>query len=192
MRKIEEITELLFGQGIAEAMIERLLECSADFREDHKRYTEALEQFREVFGDGADIIHAAVLRKCASDLAFAGMLGFKMNIDHYVNPMSPNCTWAQVDYNDYLREDIARSLPEHQEAETVLEDFRRKLPVDMQQYYSAVAEYESHLVTFGPKLAHYYGFLAGNEILWRWIPGYCPDPMLTLRYTEMVERIFEI
>lgn len=192
MRKNEEITELLFGQGIAEAMIERLLECSADFQEDHKRYTEALEQFREVFGDGADIIHAAVLRKCASDLAFAGMLGFKMNIDHYVNPMSPNCTWAQVDYNDYLREDIARSLPEHQEAEAVLEAFRRKLPAEMQQHYSAVAEYESHLVTVGPKLAHYYGFLAGNEILWRWIPGYCPDPMLTVKYTEMVERIFEI
>ena len=191
MRKMEEIIEMLFGQGIAEALIERLLDWSPEFREDHEKYSAALEQLRKENGEYANAIHAAVLRECASDLAFAGMLGLKMNIDHYFNPMSPNCTWKQVDYNDYLREDIARNLPEHQEAETALEDFRRKLSKAENEICDTVAEYRSHLATVGPKLAHYYGFLAGNEILWRMLPGYCPDPILTLRYTEMVERIFE-
>ena len=183
--------KMLFGQGIAEAMIEKLLEWSEEFREDHEKYVVALEQLRKEYGDCVDAIHAAVLRECASDLAFAGMLGLKMNIDHYMNAMSPNCTWEQVDYNDYLREDIARNLPEHQEAETIIEDFWRKLPKEKQKLYSAIWEYQSHLVTVGPKLAHYYGFLVGNEILWRLIPGYAPDFMLTTRYTDMVEKFFQ-
>lgn len=191
MRKMEEIFEMLFGQGIAEALIERMLEWIPEFREDHDRYVAAMEELRKEYGEGADVIHTAVLRESASDLFFAGMQGLKMNYNHFQNPMAPNCTWSQVDYNDYLREDIAHMLPAYREAESVLEDFRRKLPEEKQPLYDAIAEYQSHLVTVGPKLAHFYGFLAGSEIFRRLIPGYISDPMLSLKYAEMLEKIFE-
>ena len=190
MRKMEETFEMLFGQEIAEALIERMLEWIPEFREDHDRYVAALEELRKEYGEDADIIHAAVLRGSASDLFFAGMQGLKMNYEHWLNPMAPNCTWPQVDYNDYLREDIAHTLPEYREAESVLEDFRKKLPEDKQFLYDAIAEYQSHLVTVGPKLAHFYGFQAGNEVLRQLIPGYISDPMLSLKYAEMLEKIF--
>lgn len=191
MQKMEEIFEVLFGQGIAEAMIKRMLEWIPEFREDHDRYVAALEELRKEYGEGMDIVHTAVLRESASDLFFAGMQGLKMNYEHWLNPMSPNCTWPQVDYNDYLREDIAHTLPEYREAERVLEDFRKNLPEDKRFLYDAIGEYRTHLVTVGPKLAHFYGFVAGNEVLRRLIPGYISDPMLSLKYAEMLEKIFE-
>lgn len=190
MRKMEEIFEVLFGQGITEALIERMLEWIPEFREDHDRYIAALEELRKEFGESVDRIEAAVLRESASDLFFSGMQGLKMNYEHWLNPMSPNCTWSQVDYNDYLREDIAHILPAYREAESVLEEFQRRLPEEKQALYDAIAEYQSHLVTVGPKLAHFYGFQAGNEVLRRLIPGYISDPMLSLKYAEMLEKIF--
>ena len=192
MKRMTEIIETMFGQGIAEALVENLLERSECFREDHKKYLEALELLRKEYGACVDEIHGAVMRQSASDLTFAGWLGLKMNLDHYLNPMLPDCTWQQVDYYDVLREDIAHNLPEYKAAEAVLEGFRKKLPESQQQLYDAITEYQSHLVTVGPKLAHYWGYMVGNELLYRCIPGYCPDPVLTLKYTEMLKKYIGI
>ena len=190
MKSMTEIIETLFGQGIAEMLVEKLLRDSAWFQEDHKKYTEALETLRAQYGVEAEEINQAVMRQCASDLIFSGWLGLKMNLDHYLNPMLPNCTWQQVDYQDIIREDIAHNLPEYKAAENELERLFEKMPDGQQQLSNAIAEYQSHLVTVGPKLAHYWGYVLGNELLCRCIPGYCPDSMLTLKYTEMLRKYF--
>ena len=56
--------------------------------------------------------------------------------------------------------------------------------------YEAVNTYTSHLETVGPKLAHYYGYLLGNELLPWVIPGYHADSVLTIRYTDMLRQYF--
>lgn len=190
MKTMTEITEALFGMGIAETLVKKLLRDSEWFREDHEKYMEALKLLRTHHGVQVDEIHHAVMCQCASDLTFSGWLGLKMNLDHYLNPMLPNCTWQQVDYYDMIRENIAHNMPEYKAAEAVLQDFFVKLPEEQQRLYDAIAEYQSHLVTVGPKLAHYWGYMIGNELLYRCVPGYCPDPVLTLKYTEMLETYF--
>ena len=40
------------------------------------------------------------------------------------------------------------------------------------------------------KLAHYYGYLMGNELLYHCIPGYHSDMVLDIRYTQMLEKFF--
>ena len=42
----------------------------------------------------------------------------------------------------------------------------------------------------GNKLAHYYGYLMGNELLANCIPGYHPDMVLDIKYTHMIEDYF--
>ena len=51
-------------------------------------------------------------------------------------------------------------------------------------------EYICYLETVGPKLAHYYGYLLGNAMLHRVIPGYQPDLALTLGYFTMLKNYF--
>lgn len=40
------------------------------------------------------------------------------------------------------------------------------------------------------KLAHYYGYLMGNELLMHCIPGYHRDTVLDIQYTRMMEQYF--
>ena len=40
------------------------------------------------------------------------------------------------------------------------------------------------------KLAHYYGYLMGNELLQNCVPGYHSDLVLDIQYTNMLEEYF--
>ena len=52
----------------------------------------------------------------------------------------------------------------------------------------AIQEYCVSLELDGMKLAHYYGYLAGNELLRHWLPGYRSDVCLDLAYSHMLEK----
>lgn len=190
MKTMQNFVEHLTGQGIVDALVEQMLQHIEGFREDHDRYLSAVSKLKVELGDSVDKVVTAICERTASDLLFAGFLGFKMNWEHFQNPVTPNCTWPQVDYNDYLQENIAHSLPDYQLADAVLSDFYRSLTVRQQEIYTAIMEYETHLATVAPKLAHYYGYLLGNELLPRVIPGYHVDAVLTMRYTDMLNRYF--
>ena len=190
MKTIQNFVDQLSGLGIADALVEQMLQHIDGFQEDHSRYLSAINKLGAELGDPVDEVVTAILKCTASDLFFAGFLGLKMNYDHFANPTAPNCTWEQVDYNDYLRENIAHSLPEYQLANSILLDFYNSLTAQQQETYRAIAEYESHLATVGPKLAHYYGYLLGDVLLCQLIPGYQSDPALTIKYNTMLADYF--
>lgn len=194
MKTMQNFVEQLTSPKIVDALVEQLLEHMEDFREDHHRYLTAISRLKSALGDHmaplVDNVVAAIHRRTASDLIFAGALGLKMNLDHFQNPMSPNCTWPQIDFNDYLRENIAHSLPEYQLTETILSDFYNSLTPEQREIYCAITEYASHLETVGPKLAHYYGYLLGDTLLYNIVPGYHPDRVLTMNYNTMLEDYF--
>lgn len=190
MKTIQNLVEQLTGPGIVDALVEQMLEHIDGFCAEHNHYLSAVNKLKAKLGDTVDATVATIHKRAASVLFLAGFLGLKMNWDHFINPMAPNCTWPQVDYNDYLREDLARSLPEYQLADAVLSDFFHSLTAQQQRIYTAITEYENHLLTAGPKLAHYYGYLLGNTLLRHLIPGYRPDTVLTIQYNTMLTDYF--
>ena len=194
MTTMQNFVEQLTGPKIVDALIEQMLEQMEDFREDHRRYLTAISSLKSALGDHmaplVDKAVSAIHRRIASDLVFAGALGLKMNLDHFNNPMLPNCTWPQVEFSNYLRENIAHSLPEYQLAGTIISEFYNLLTSEQREIYCDIMEYESHLETVGPKLAHYYGYLLGDTLLYRIVPGYHPDRVLTMNYNAMLEEYF--
>ncbi len=191
MKTMQNFVEQLTGQGFVDALVELLLKHIEGFQEDHCRYLAAISRLKEELGDrmapAVDEVVSAIHKRTSSDLVFAGFLGLKMNWDHFINPMAPNCTWHQVDLNDCLRENIAHSLPAYKLTESILSDFYGSLSTQQREIYSAITEYESHLATFGPKLAHYYGYLLGDTLLYQIVPGYQADNVLTFKYHTMLE-----
>ena len=107
MKTMQNFVEHLTGQGIVDALVEQMLQHIEGFREDHDRYLSAVSKLKVELGDPVDKVVTAICERTASDLLFAGFLGFRMNWEHFQNPVTPNCTWPQVDYNDYLQENIA-------------------------------------------------------------------------------------
>ncbi len=188
MLSMKTILESLTGQRAAEAFVQWLAKENKDFAADQQKYLAAIEALRMELGDAVADEAAAIAQQCASDLLFSGLLGLKANLDNFINPVARN--FLDVDFGVYLREETAHRLPEYERAQRVRDHFYSLLTPEQKEIYENVITYTSHLETVGPKLAHYYGYMLGNELLPQVVPGYHPDSSLTLRYQIMLENYF--
>ena len=189
-----QFMDSLIGKPVVDALIQTLYNQMEDFPSIYQAYLDAVEKLHAELGPEAKNeikkYITAIEQMCASNLYYAGTQGLKMNYDHFVNPMTPNCTWSQVDYDDYLRPYIGESLPLYQTAYQFKEKFEKQLPKNLETVIEAITSYETALECGGIKLAHYYGYLMGNELLLHCVPGYHPDMVLDLKYTQMLEQYF--
>ena len=170
MIDVKTIMEQLTGQALTNSLIEFLEQHCEDFPEIRKKYQEAIAQAEK----GKELAEA-IDAQTSSDLLFSAVLGLKANLDHFCDPIAR--TFLEVDPEIYLRESIAHSMPQYIEAQKIL---------DTVGVNDAIIEYTTYLETVGPKLAHYFGYLLGDELLPRIVPGYQPDPLLTIRYRDWV------
>ena len=163
---------------------------SEEFVVDQARFDETISFLEAELGqDSLPSVGAlvdAIYQQIGSSLLFSCFLGFKANLDHFIDPVSR--TFLDVDPEVYLRENIARQLPDYLQAQHVQEQFYRTLsPKQKEKYDDGITTYICHLETVGPKLAHYYGYLLGNQLFPRIIPGYISDTQLLIQYRYMLE-----
>lgn len=100
----KQILDTLLGKQIVDALIETLYVQTDDFPEIHQAYLEAIEKLEAGLGEKDKIQKyvAAIEQQCASNLFFAGVQGLKMNLEHFRNPTTPNCTWEQIAVHNCL------------------------------------------------------------------------------------------
>ena len=118
-------------------------------------------------------------------ICFFGVLGIKANLAHFIDPMSRN--FLDVSFETHLREITAHRLPEYVQAQNERNRFYALLSPDQCTVYEDVMSYVAYLETIGLKLAYYYGYLFGNKLLYRIIPGYHADMALTMNYCMVLE-----
>ena len=182
------------GKAVVDSLIQTLYNQSEGFPKVHQAYLDAIEKLYEVLGpEGKRDIQryvAAIEMMSASNLFYCGIQGLKMNYEHFLNPMAPNCTWKQVDFDDYLRPYISENLPLYDAAYRYKEHFERQLPEGTGDICDAIRSYEIDLEICGTKLAHYYGYLVGNELLKHCVPGYHSDMVLDINYRRLLTDYF--
>ena len=166
----KNIMEQLTGQALTNSLIEFLERHCEDIPEIQAKYQEAIAQAEE-----GEKLAEAIDAQTASDLLFSAALGLKANLNHFRDPIAR--TFLEVDPEIYLRESVAHSLPQYIEAQRIR---------DSAEYDDDITAYTTYLETVGPKLAHYFGYLLGDELLPRIVPGYQPDLILTIRYRDWV------
>lgn len=189
MVTMQTVLEHLTGKEIVDALIQTMTEEFEDFAEAKHQYDNVLGILEEELGVEPVRAEAdAIRRQIASDLFYSGVLGLKANLDNFIDPVARN--FLDVDSETYLRENTAHRLPEYEQAQEVRNHFFGQLSPAQKTVYEHVATFVSHLETVGPKLAHYYGYLLGNELLNRIIPGYHPDNVLTIQYRMMMQQYF--
>lgn len=188
MLSMKTILENLTEHHVVETFVQWMAKEDDDFAVDYQRYTEAMGMLQKELGNLVKDEIDAIEQQCASDLLFSGFLGLKANLDNFIDPVARN--FLNVDFEVYLREETAHRLPEYERAQKIRDRFYSLLTPAQKETYEAVITYSSHLETVGPKLAHYFGYLLGNQLLPRVIPGYHMDSVLTMRYTDMLNRYF--
>lgn len=189
----QKMMEMLTGRESLDSFIERMIARSNDFAKDHRLFEEAIDYFkanlsREITPSVDDLIDA-IHRQTVSNWLFSSHLGFQANLDHFLNPVAR--TFVDVDPEIYLRERVARALPEYASAQAIFDNFYCQLSPEQKEVYEGVTIYITHLETIVPKIAHYNGFELGNKLLPLVMPGYEPDAQLTVRYCMMLEKFLQ-
>lgn len=168
---------------------------SEEFHEDLAHFNETIslleaELEQDTSPSVADLVDA-IHQQIGSTLLFSCCLGLKANLDHFIDPVSR--TFLDVDPEIYLRENIARQLPDYLRAQRVQEQFYKALSrIQREKYDEGITTYICHLDTVGPKLAHYYGYLLGNQLFPHIITGYVSDTQLLIQYRYMLETYLGI
>lgn len=190
----ERLIDDLTGRGNVYALIRTLHNQASDFPETYSNYLSALNRIEELLGPGSNHtvkkLAVAIDMQCGSNLYWSGIEGLKMNYQHFKDPFTPNCTWKNIDFDDYLRIGISSSMPIYEAAEHFIEQVRKSLPEGNDEVWEPITSYEVALELYGMKLAHYYGYLAGNDLLRHYIPAYQSDPALDFSYKRVLEDYF--
>lgn len=178
------IWEQLTGEHITEVFVGLMEDMFRDFSQVRRGYLAAMEELAKTQGDLCQTEMDAIDRQLRSFVMFSGMLGLKANLDHYIDPIARS--FLDVDAEVYLREETAHRLPGYENAQQVRDEFFARLSPEERKIYDAVMEYSCYLETVAPKLAHYYGYILGNELLPQVIPGYHSDALQTAQYEAML------
>lgn len=164
------------------------------FAESRKNYFDCLNMLREELGENpsvtVDEFDAALHDAICSDLVYSAYLGFKANLDYFENPLANN--FLNIDPEIYLREGTAHCLPAYERAYAKMEVFYAQLSPELKEATDAVTDYESHLETTGPKLAHFWAFKKANSFFPSVIPGYCAPMPFTYAYEHTLAKYMGI
>lgn len=160
---------------------ETLRTLDPEYPEEEKQFLQAAAALEQEVGPGAGEYLAVLEQEIASDIIFAGWLGFKLNLDCFTNPV--NKLLLREDFEDLLLEHRMPTLPMAQEARRTIDAFMDTLPSEKRHLTAGITSYYSYLQTTAYKLAHYFGFRLADQFLYYVVPGYTSDPLLAEQYT---------
>ena len=137
---------------MVESLEAEMAEKFEDFPQEQMRFHKAisaLENLEKGNAPSAQEAVEAIYRQIGSGLLFSFFLGMKANFDHFVDPISR--TFMEVDAEVFLREDVAKQLPDYQSAQLVKRRFFAALTPAHQELYEDNIAYISYLETGKPE-----------------------------------------
>ena len=194
MKTIEDIKYLMVGKGLITDLADLLRANDEEFAESEKNYLAAVEILRKELPSGSSPTLDDYLAACESDVisavAYAGYLGFRVNLENFHHPIGIN--FVRLDTIDYLKGHLFGHFPVNYRNAQVREAFSKSLPVAFKQLHDYIQDYFTHMECAGPKLAHYAGYIIGNLIL-PWVePGYREDYCQTMAFAAETEKYMGI
>ena len=194
MKTIEDIKYLMVGKGLITDLADLLRANDEEFAESEKNYLAAVEILRKELPPGSSPTLDDYLAACESDVisavAYAGYLGFRVNLENFHHPIGIN--FVRLDTIDYLKGHLFGHFPVNYRNAQVREAFSKSLPVAFKQLHDYIQDYFTHMECAGPKLAHYAGYIIGNHLL-PWVePGYREDYCQTMAFAAETEKYMGI
>jgi len=190
MKTAKKVMEKLTGQDILKAMTDLFRSKDKEFFDDEVRMLSAAATLKKElpadFSPSVDEYIKAHETDVLARIVYAGYHGFQINRDNFHAPYGVDFT--RWEFFDIAKEHIIGNFPVNDAANAVIERFYQGLPEELREYDSHISEYFTHFECAGPKLAHYTGYMIGNELLPWLVPGYRMDPVQTMKYTRDIEE----
>lgn len=190
MKKIDVIMEKLTGRHILDTMAEVFRQHDEEFRKDEVLRNNAEAVLRDALsGDitpSLDEYIEAVEKDVITRIICAGYNGFQINLANFHAPYGVD--FIRMEAFDIAKEHLIGNLPSNEGTGKITYAFFQALPEELRDYERNISEYYTHFECAGPKLAHYAGYMIGNELLPWLIPGYRMDPVQTMNYQRDIEK----
>lgn len=189
MKTIEEIKDPMVGKGVITNLADLLRTNDEGFTECEITYHAAVETLRaELPGESSPSLDE-YLAACKSDVisgaAYAGYLGFRVNLENFHHPIGSTLSgWALLNTPKVTCSPISRSIITTQ----VREDFLKRLPTAFETLQNGIQDHFTRLECARPKLARYVGYIIINHILPRVEPGYREDYRQTMVFAAETEK----
>lgn len=188
MKKIDQIIAQMTGKPVLEALADTLREYSTEFPESEEKYYKAVALLRESLPSDItptlDEFLAAEEADIISRILYAGYNGLKANIVNFHHPFTLDFT--RLDTFDYVKDHVIGHFPVNYESTRTTDAFFKALPEELHDVHDDITDYYIHMECAGPKLAHYAGYLIGNQLL-PWVePGYREDWHQTMIYEHQI------
>ena len=193
MTPLAQFVDQLIGPSIISHLADTLRETSEEFPESEIRYQKAVEELRTALPETHTPSLNAYLEAIETDirarLVYAGYNGFIANLANFRQPFGLEFT--RKDFFDSVKDHIIGHFPVNYEAAKVIDAFVQSLPENCRQFEEDISNYYTHMECTGPKLAHYAGYLIGNQIL-PWVePGYREDYHQTFLYAHEIKKYID-
>ena len=194
MKTIEEIRDLMVGKSVITNLADLLRANDEEFAESEKKYLAAVDILRAELPSELTPTLDEFLDACETDVisgaAYAGYLGFRVNLENFHHPIGID--FVRLDTIDYLKGHLFGHFPVNYRNAQVREAFSKSLPVAFKQLHDYIQDYFTHMECAGPKLAHYAGYIIGNLIL-PWVePGYREDACQTMAFAAETKKFMGI
>ena len=192
MITIEEIKNYMVEKNIITNLAGVFRANNKDFVESESRYHATIKTLRVELPENMKPTLDEYIAACELDIislvAYAGYLGFRVNLENYHSPVGVH--FLHLDTIDYVKDHLMGHFPINYENAKVRDAFYEALPEACKEIHDNVIDYYCHFECAGPKLAHYAGYIIGNQIL-PWIePGYREDYAQTCAFKEQTKKYF--
>ena len=186
------LIERVIGPDVFCALIETLYNQDTEFQDIYDKYCAFLhsvgDELISDYNSAVPKLKFTIMQRTCSSLFYAGCLGFKMNDEHFADPLKPTCVWPCVAFDAYLGTERLRDLPLYRASSEAIAAIKALFNAEQLARYSAVEDLCEYLDVVVPQMAHYYGYLAANSLLELLVPGYHGDVLLDAKYTSMLEQ----
>ena len=182
----EVITKPQFIDSFLIEELKRYLsERCSDYAEAEKKYLRRVREFEsteenaETLINGIIIQHEKTITAC---MLFAGYRGFEANRDNFQKSKRSFSQFYEPE--QYLNERVMKSMSIPVQTTIELRKAYGTMTEEQKTMYEDLVSYFILLEDHGTKLAHFYGYMLANHLLYKMIPGYVVDQVQTQRYTK--------
>lgn len=182
MKLIDDIFSKITNPDAILVQMESLLsQLDPDFEAIHKPYLSAVDALTEIAPEQTRSYLHEANTAYTQELLFLFFKGIQMNVACFNNPV--NAKILEMDFEVIHHEYQMNALPGIVQARTLAMAAAHQLP---EERLLPVLDYFAYRETVGWKLAHFWGYLLGNRLLYHLIPGYTQDEVTTLYYKRML------
>ncbi len=187
MKTIDEIMQTLTGPVVLDGLKDLLRAHDETFPHEERIFQEAVTFLKAVVPE-ADVdeyieAHETVI---INNILYATYEGYRANLQNFYSPCANH--FPTMDFTQYIRDHLIGKFPPAIDAGRTRDAFARSLPEECSQADEVVTSYFSLLDVYGPKLAHYVGYMLANRMLTWVVPGYQPDYAQTSVYRTEIEK----